>query len=288
MRTVAFFGLGNMGEPMVANLLGKGFAVNIVQHRRPDAVARLREAGANVFPDAAAAVKGVDLVLLALPGSSEAENLLTGAGGLMDAMSSGTVVVDCSTGEPPITRKLAKQLAEKGIGLVDAGLTRGVAGAKQGKLAYFIGGAEADVEKARPALEAMGDTLLYMGAVSSGHETKNLSNALSYATVALACETLMLGRSLGLDGTRLQEALMAGAGSKALEAYGPRMISGEYAPVRVSIGNACGHLEATEAIVPEGMSLSLLPQALQTYLRANGQGLGAQDISAVAELWRRD
>lgn len=284
MKTIAFFGLGKMGEPMVANLLAKGFAVNIVQYRRPEAVAQLAAAGAKVHPDAATAVQGVDLVCLALPGSPEVEALL---GGLLDRLSRGQVVVDCSTGDPVVTRRLAAMLAAKGIGMVDAGLTRGVAGAKQGKLAYFIGGAEGDVEQAMPALAAMGDTFFHMGSVGTGHETKNLSNALSYATVGLACETLTLGRSLGLDGVRLQEALMAGAGSKALEAYGPRMVSGEYAPVRVSIDNACGHLETTQAIVPQGLSLTLLPQALQTYREANSRGLGGQDISALAELWRR-
>ncbi|WP_274631220.1 NAD(P)-dependent oxidoreductase [Arvimicrobium flavum] len=287
METVAFFGLGNMGEPMVANLLAKGFAVHIVQHRRPDAVERLRGAGAKVFPDAAAAAQGVKLVILALPGSAESEALLTGPGGLIEALPHGAVVVDCSTGEPPVTRRQAKLLSGKGIGLVDAGLTRGVAGAKQGKLAYFMGGTEADMAKAKPALDAMGDTFFHMGPVGSGHEAKNLSNALSYATVALACETLILGRSLGLDPARLQEALMAGAGSKALEAYGPRIVSGDYAPVRVSIGNACAHLQTTEHIVPEGLGLKLLPQALQSYRRADGQGLGGQDISAIAELWPR-
>lgn len=287
MQRIAFVGLGKMGEPMVANLLKKGFEVTVVGNRRPEPVERLRALGAKVAATPAEAASGADLAILVLPTSAEVEASLTGPEGMAGALAAGSVVVDCSTSEPDSTRKLAAQLAERGVGFVDAGMTRGVVGAKQGKLAYFIGGSAEDFAKVRPALEAMGDTFFEMGPVGAGHETKNLSNALSYGTVALVGEVLLLGKRFGLDLNALQEALMSGASSKALESFGPRIIEREYAPARVSVGNVRYHLQTTRDITPEAVSLELLPRVEAMYERLVGMGLSEKDMSALAELWER-
>jgi len=285
MQRVAFVGLGKMGEPMVANLLRKGFKVSVVGHRRPEPVGRLKELGADVAATPAEAAKDCELAILMLPGSPEVDRTIAGANGLAETLPSGSIIIDCSTSNPASTRKLAKRLADKGIGFIDAGVTRGVAGATQGKLAFFIGGKTEDFERARAALEAMGDTFFYMGDVGAGHETKNISNALSYGTVALVSEMLMLGKQIGLDLNALMRALMSGAPSKALESFGPTIIAHKYEPARVSIRNVRSHLSVTREITPESAALSLIPTAHRLYDKVSELGFNDADMSAIAETW---
>lgn len=285
MQRVAFIGLGKMGEPMAANLLQKGFKVTVVGHRRPEPIERLKALGADVAATPAEAAKNCEIAIVMLPGSSQVEQAIAGANGLAETLPSGAIVVDCSTSNPVSTRKLAKQLAEKRVGFVDVGVTRGVVGAKQGKLAYFIGGKPDDFERVKPALEAMGDTFFYMGDVGAGHETKNISNALSYGTVALVGEMLMLGQQFGLDLNALMEALMSGAPSKALESFGPSIIAHKYDPARVSVRNVCSHLAMTREIAPEGTALTLISTAKSLYDRVSERGFDEADMSAIAEIW---
>lgn len=287
MQRIAFIGLGAMGEPMAANLLSRGFPVTIVKHRRAEPVDRLRQQGARVVDTPAAAAAGCDVAVLMLPSSREVEAVLTGAGGMAAALPPGSLVLDCSTSDPASTRRLAAMLADKKVAIVDAGVTRGVAGAKQAKLAYFVGGAEEDVARVRPVLDAMGDTVFHMGPVGAGHVTKSLSNALSYGTVALVGEMLMIGEKEGIDLKALQEALMAGAASKALESFGPRIIAHEYQPARVSIGNARQHLGVTETLLPKGGKLTLTVAAHKVFDEAAAKGHDGSDIASIAELWHR-
>lgn len=285
MQRITFVGLGAMGEPMAANLIEKGFDVTVVGHLRPEPIERLTALGAKSAKTAAEAAKNCDIAILMLPGSEQVEDAINGPDGLAASLPAGSVVVDCSTSHPASTRKLAAMLSDKQIGYVDAGVTRGVPGAKQGKLAYYIGGEPAHFELVKPALSAMGDTFYYMGKTGSGHETKNLSNALSYATVALVNETLMLGGQLGLELSDLHSALMGGAPSKALEAFGPRIIAREYEPARVSVTNVRAHLGVTSEMAPAGTELTLLPAAKTKYDAVAELGYETADLSAIAELW---
>ncbi len=287
MSQIAFIGIGAMGEPMAANLLKKSFSVTVLKHRRPEPAARLQALGAKVANTVAEAAAGAGIAILSLPTSREVEACVRGEGGLAKTLAAGSVIIDCSTSNPQSTRELAALLAERNIGLVDAGMTRGVAGAKTGTLAFFIGGAQAHIDQAMPALNAMGDTFLHLGPVGDGHTVKVISNILSYGTVALVNEALMLGARHGVDSKKTFDALMQGAPSKALEAFGPRIISGEYDPPRVTVDHVCedmmlGQDLATKASAP----IFMLGAAQEIYRSLALRGLGERDMSTVAELWR--
>lgn len=289
MQRVAFVGLGAMGEPMATNLLKKGFSVTIVGGRRQEPVDRLKRLGAKVAATPAEAARDCDVAVVVLPSSREVEAVVAGKNGLVEGMPKGTVVVDCTTADPASTRVLGEKLAAKGVGFVDAGLTRGVAGAKGGTLAYFVGGAAADIEKAKPVLEGMGDTFFVMGSLGAGHATKVLSNALSYATVALVGEALTLGGKSGVDPAALQQALMAGAGSKALESFGPRITRREYTSPRVTVGNVCAHFGIAKSMADASATpLFVTSAAQEAYRWVAMQGHGADDMASIAELWTTD
>jgi 3-hydroxyisobutyrate dehydrogenase-like beta-hydroxyacid dehydrogenase len=287
MTQLTFIGIGAMGEPMVANLLRKNFSVTVLKHRRPEPAARLQALGAKIATTPAEAAAGSSIAILCLPTSREVEACVHGEQGLAQTMAAGSVIIDCSTSNQQSTRELAALLVERKIGLVDAGMTRGVAGAKQGNLAFFIGGEQPHIDQAMPALKAMGDTFLHLGPVGNGHTVKVISNILSYGTVALVNEALMLGARHGVDSNKTFEALMLGAPSKALEAFGPRIISGEYSPPRVTVDHVCedmmlGQALATRASAP----IFMLGAAQESYRLLALRGLGEQDISSIAELWR--
>jgi 2-hydroxy-3-oxopropionate reductase len=286
MSNVAFIGLGAMGEPMAANLLKSGHIVNILSSRSPEPVARLRELGATVKDSPQEAAEGCPVAILALPTSVEVEDVVVGDQGLIDGLAAGSVVVDCTTGDPTVTRAVGEKLKAKGIGMVDAGLTRGVAGAKNAKLAYFVGGETEHIEKAKPVLEAMGDTFFVMGGVGAGHEAKIISNCLSYGTVALVNEALMLGRSFGQDLENLHEALMAGAMSKALEAFGPTIINGNFDTPRVSVKNANIHLDLISKLAGiEKKPLFVTTAAQDVYRLAASRGEDEKDMAVISEIW---
>lgn len=287
MSQVAFIGIGAMGEPMAANLLKKGFAVTVVQRKRAEPAARLKALGARTESTPVAAAKDCELIILCLPTSREVEAVIEGKDGLAAHVAKGTVIVDCSTSNPPSTRRISALLRERGIGLVAAGMTRGIAGAKQGTLAFFIGGEQADIDKAMPALKAMGDTFVQFRSAAEAHAAKVISNVLSYGTVALVNEAIMLGAKSGVDPKTLHEALMQGAPSKALEAFGPRLVSGEYDPPRVTVEHVCDDMVLAQEMAAAGASpIFMLGAAQQLYRMTESQGHGARDMSIIAELWR--
>jgi len=287
MAQIAFIGIGTMGEPMAANLLKKNFSVTVLKHRRPEPAARLQALGARIAHTPAEAAAGASIAILSLPTSREVEACVFGERGLAHAMAAGSVIVDCSTSNPQSTRELAALLAERNIGLVDAGMTRGITGAKSGTLAFFLGGEQAHIDQAMPALQAMGDTFLHLGPVGHGHTVKVISNVLSYGTVALVNEALMLAAKHGVDGKKTFDALMQGAPSKALEGFGPRIVSGDYDPPRVTVDHVCEDmLLGQELAASAGAPISMLGAAQEIYRSVASRGLGARDMSTVAELWR--
>jgi len=276
-----------MGEPMAANLLKRGMEVGILQHRRADPVARLTAVGAKAYPNVVALAGNADVIVLSLPTSREVEAVMEGNEGIIAHARTGALVIDCSTSDPASTRKLGAALAAREIGMVDAGMTRGVAGAKAGTLAFFLGGDEAHIEQAMPVLSAMGDTFVRLGPLSHGHTAKLISNVLSYATVALVNEAFMLGSHAGVDLKLLHDALMQGATSKALEAFGPRIAAGEYAPPRVTVEHVCDDMVMLQRLAASGSSpVFLLSVAQELYRTMQLRGEGAADMSKIAELWR--
>lgn len=284
---VGWIGTGAMGEPMAANLLGEGFEVRALRHRSEEPAARLEQRGARICDSIAETVSGCDINVLCLPTSREVEAVIVAEAGILAAAHDGSLLIDCSTSDPASTRRLGDSLAARGIALVDAGMTRGVAGAKQGKLAFFLGGEPSHIERAMPVLQALGDTFVHVGPLGHGHTAKVISNVLSYGTVALVNEALMLGARAGLDLSRLLEALGQGAPSKALESFGPRLAAGEYEPPRVTVEHVCDDMMLLQTLAAQTVSpLPVLSAAQALYRLLQLQGAGARDMSVVAELWR--
>lgn len=197
---IGFVGLGNMGWPMAARLPGADLTVF---DTRPELVERFAaEYGARAGTDLGA----VDVLITMLPDGAIVRRVLTDA-----PLAPGTLVVDMSSSDPVGTRELGAELAARGVALVDAPVSGGVAKARTGELAIMAGGEPAAVDRAAPLLEPLG-RVIRTGDLGSGHAMKALNNLLSAAGLLAAAEVVLVGRRFGLDPQVMIDTLNASTG----------------------------------------------------------------------------
>jgi 3-hydroxyisobutyrate dehydrogenase len=204
--TIGFVGLGNMGAPMVANLVTAGYTV-----RGFDVAPVGEDTGATVVGAVGEVAQGADGVVLMLPNSKIVRAVLLEQG-LLDAIAPGTLLLDMSSSAPTDTREIAPAITERGVRFVDAPVSGGVRGARAGSLTIVVGGEDADVEAARPLLEVVGSRALHVGGIGAGHALKALNNLLSAATLIATSEAVEAGRRFGLDPAVMIDAINTSSG----------------------------------------------------------------------------
>ena len=211
---LGFIGIGMMGLPMVQALVRAGHAVLACDSdaaRLSMLVDACGSGAVHTTPVAAEVGERCEVVLLMLPTSEHVAGVLLGEQGL-GKMRPGGLIVDMGSSIPAETRRLAAALAERGLRLMDAPVSGGVAKARAGTLAILAGGADADLDKARPYLEALGETLIRTGAVGSAHAMKALNNFVYAAGLLAAVEALGMAEAAGLDTAVLADVLNASSG----------------------------------------------------------------------------
>lgn len=209
--TVGIVGLGRMGAPMAARLAAAGWTVrafDVVEAAR----ARFEHAaGIAAVGDPAATTAGADAVITMLPDSRIVRAAVID-GGLLDAMSPGTVLIDMSSSEPTATRELAQLTAEHGVELIDAPVSGGVVGAEAGSLTIMVGGSDTAVARVRPVLGDLGTAISHVGTVGAGHALKALNNLLSATSMLITAEAVRTGRTFGLDPAVMVDAINTSSG----------------------------------------------------------------------------
>ncbi|HYW51015.1 MAG TPA: NAD(P)-dependent oxidoreductase, partial [Gemmatimonadaceae bacterium] len=178
--SVAFLGLGAIGAPMAAHLARSGHTLAIWNRTEAKATGSpAASAGARVATSAVDAVRDAGIVITCLPESADVVSLLDADGGaLRGALRPGTLLVDCTSGDPDTSRSIAADLASRGVTFIDAPVSGGVVGAEAGTLTVMVGGDAADLERARPVLDAFAGKIVHCGAVGAGHALKAVNNAL--------------------------------------------------------------------------------------------------------------
>lgn len=218
---IAFIGLGNMGLPMAQNLAKAGHAVSGFDLSETQMQA-LAEAGGKRAASAAAAVAEVEVVITMLPASRHVESLYLGEDGILARAQPGTLLVDCSTIAPETARKVAAAAAARGFAMIDAPVSGGTGGAKAGTLTFMVGGAVADLDKARPLLEKMGKNIFHAGPSGAGQTVKVCNNMLLGILMVGTSEALRLGMANGMDPAVLSEVMAKSSGRNwTLEVYNP-------------------------------------------------------------------
>ena len=198
---IAFIGLGMMGRPMATRLVEAGFKLRVFdvsQKAVSDFVGAHPSALATA--SAKAAAQGADALITMLPdGKIVRAAVLEGRDPAVEGLSAGAVVMDMSSSNPVDTQKLARDLAARGVALLDAPVSGGVKRAVDGSLSIMVGGAAADLERTQPVFAAMGKTITFCGPAGAGHALKALNNYLSATSLVAMCEALVVGEAFGLD-----------------------------------------------------------------------------------------
>jgi 3-hydroxyisobutyrate dehydrogenase len=202
MTATAFLGLGAIGRPM-ARRLARAFPQTVVWNRTA-AVAQAfgREHGIRVAATAADAARDADIVITCLPTSQDVEAVLDA--GLDDALRPGTVLLDCTSGDPATSRRIATRLAARDVAFMDAPVSGGTIGAENGTLTIMCGGSEAVLDRVRPVLESFGSKIVHCGDIGAGHALKSVNNALLALHVLSTAEGLV---ALSRAGVRSDVAL---------------------------------------------------------------------------------
>ena len=229
---VTLIGVGNMGEPMAANLVRRpGFELTLFDADGARAAAVAARLGCRAAVTLAEAAR-CEVCVTMLPTGAIVTEVLTAAqdAAFLGHAAPGTVVVDMSSSEPMRTRALADTLSRSGVALVDAPVSGGVKKARDGSLAIMFGGTETQLAQCTPLLSAMGGTIFRTGEVGSGHAMKALNNFVSAAGLVAAVEALHIGEKFGLDPHVMTRILNASTGKNnttenKVEQF---MLSGKY------------------------------------------------------------
>ncbi len=213
---VGFIGVGLMGKGMAKNAVEKGFPVTVVAHRKREAVEDLIKRGATEATSAKELAARVDVIVLCVTGAPQVEETLNKPDGILAGARKGLTIIDCSTSEPDVTERLHAELAERGITLLDAPLSRTPAHAWEGELTTFVGGPVELVEEWRPLMSTWASVILPTGGpVGSAHALKLINNLISIGYAALWSECYAMTEKIGLKPQVLRE-LIANSGMNCL------------------------------------------------------------------------
>ncbi len=229
---IGFIGLGIMGSRMAANLRRAGFEVTVWNRTAQTADDWAAEHGGAVAPSPAALAAEVDLVFTMVIDGQQVHELLLGPDGVASGAAAGLLCVDCSTIGRAAALEIGAGLAASGLRLLDAPVTGSLPRAQDGTLLIMVGGEASDLDEARPALEAMGETILHVGPLGAGQAIKVINNSVAAANTATVAEALIAGRAAGLDLDSLV-AVMAGgsAGSLMLTLKQQSMRTHDFTPL---------------------------------------------------------
>ena len=224
---IGWIGTGIMGAPMARRLLGGSHRVRVF-NRAPDKARALAADGATVAADLSACVTGADVAFIMVPDTPDVEAVVSK---IEPALKAGQLVVDMSTIAPAAERSIAARLKGRGVHYLDAPVSGGDVGARDGTLAIMVGGDAPAFERSRSLFELMGKRITHMGASGAGQMTK-LANQIAVAlALESAAEAIKFARAGGLDASRVVEAIGSGAaGSWQLSNLGPKIIAGDYRP----------------------------------------------------------
>ena len=212
MRTIGFLGLGAIGAPMAQHLPAHGFDLIVWNRTRERAERLAGTVRARVARTPAEAAREADVVITCLPTSREVEELLDGPDGLLAGLRSGATLVDCTSGDPATSRRIATRLRERGVAFVDAPVSGGKRGAEEGTLTVMCGGDPAVVERVRPILAAFGKSIVHCGDIGAGDMVKAVNQALLAIHIWATGEGLATLAKAGVDARTALEVINASSG----------------------------------------------------------------------------
>lgn len=278
---IGFIGIGNMGSELARHLHAAGHTFTTYA-RGTGSLKRASNLGLSLVGTPAEVAASSEVVFTIVTAGKDVEAIALGAEGLVHGAQPGLIHVDMSTISPAVTRSVAEQLGKRGIAMLDAPVSGGVAAAKTASLTFFVGGDAATLERVRPLLELMGKSIFHMGPPGTGQVTKLANQIAQLANLQGTAEALLFAGAQGADTGKVREAVMAGyGGSRMLDMLGKKMVERDFA---AGIVAALHHKDigvALDIAHGAGLALPVTAQVMQQLNALMGSGYGEQDSSSL-------
>ncbi len=287
IKKIGFIGVGHMGSPMAGQLVKKGFDVTAFDLREGALHAFAAEHGGRTAATLADVGRGAEAVIFMLPDDKVVRQVLFGDG-LADHLARGAVAIDMSSSAPSGTVAIGSELAQRGIGYVDAPVMGGVVFAKDATLDIMAGGDPAAVERCRPLFEALGRKLYVCGALGSGHMLKSLANYINACAMINTLEAMVAGRKFGLDSGVMAEAIDAmcnGRQHPIVKKIVPHVLTRKYGTGMAMQFIAKDVQIAVDAAKNVGAAVPLGERTAELWAAACKQLGGARDQTEIVRFW---
>ena len=284
MATLGFIGLGAMGAPMARNLLKSQHTVTVFA-RRPESMASLLDAGARAAASPAAVASQSEIVFTMVTNTEAVEDVVLGPQGIVHGARAGLVVIDHSTIVPARAKQLADELNGRGISMLDAPVSGGVAAAEAGTLSIMVGGDAGVYDRCRPLLAVLGHTITYIGQSGAGQVAKACNQICTIVNQHAAAEAMLLAERSGVDPLKVKDALMAGFGaSRMLDLQAPKMIARDFNGKVESRLHHKDILIVLQMAQELGIALPASAAAAETLTRLQQQGGARRDSAAIISI----
>lgn len=288
MKKIGFIGVGIMGKSMVRNLMKAGYELHIFARTKSKVEGVISE-GAIFHDTIGDCVKDVEAVITMVGFPQDVEEIYYDPMNILDSAKEGTYLIDMTTTSPMIAAQLHENGKKRGFHVLDAPVTGGDSGAREGTLSVLVGGEREDYEACMPLFEAMGTNINYMGKAGNGQHAKMANQILIAGALSGVCEAIAYAKAKELDLQTLLDALSTGAaGSRQLDTFGPKILNGDYDP-----GFFLKHfvkdmkLALIEANRSE-LDLEMLSLVLSNYQILEAQGYGDLGTQALMKFYEND
>ena len=287
MKKIGFVGTGVMGSSMVLNLIKHGYELSVYNRTKSKAEACIA-AGAKWCDTVAECAKDKDVVITIVGFPKDVEEVYFGENGILNAAKKGAYVIDMTTTSPMLSEKIYKAAAEKGIYALDAPVSGGDTGAKNGTLAIMVGGDKAAFDECMPVFEAMGTNIRYEGKAGNGQHVKMANQIAIAGAVSGIAEAVRYAMAMGVDVDTMLDTISNGAaGSWQMSNNGPKMAKEDYAPgfyIKHFIKDMKIAIECADA---KGVTLDVLKKACDEYVQLENDGKGDLGTQAIIEYYKR-
>jgi len=289
MKKIGLIGVGLMGHGIATNIVKHGHPLAVLAHVGNQPLDSLKAAGVTTFEKAAELAAAVDVLLLCVTGSPQVEAVLTGAGGALEGLRAGSVVIDCSTAIPASTERMAATVEQAGGRFMDAAMTRTPKEAAEGRLNLLVGAQPALFDECRPLLACFAENITLCGPVGAGHRMKLLHNYVSLGSIALLAEAAACAERANVAPEVLVDVLAkGGGGGVALERLKPYLLAKDTSGLRFAMVNAVKDIGYYSQMAHDSGAASAIAQGVrQTYdagaAAGDAQTLVPQLVSILAE-----
>ncbi len=283
---VGFIGAGLMGHGMAKNLIEKGFPLTVMGNRNREPIDHLVSLGAREVSTARAVAEASDLVILCLPNSEIVRRVVLDTEGILEGAGAGLIVADSTTADPGETKRIGAALREQSVAMLDTPLTMTPKEAESGTLNVLVGGADDDLEKARPAIESFAKNIFHVGPLGAAHSLKLINNFMSMSMVALFSEAVTTARKADVSIAGLHEVISAGALNNGLfQKVMDWPLKQDPSGLQFAIENALKDVTYYNRVAAEhGGTAPIGATVQQIYALANAQGEGKTHVPKLMDV----